>query len=219
MFDVNDDNTFACFNRGEDSKVILGDTPSDAVYESKISDFAESQLRAEAMGIALTFIDEGEFSYEQLDALLVGFVVDDEDAEEFDDLTDEQVEQYEVLAETLVDAFTKLGAAKANAEAAVGGDDDAAQELGDFLADKMESNEKTDDEIVAKFAVEDGMIFEAKKRVVRGGKVKMIKKRIRKVRLSSAQRGALKKARRKAHTSAAKRTRKKSMRIRKSRGM
>ncbi|MBE0505912.1 MAG: hypothetical protein IBX50_04220 [Marinospirillum sp.] len=217
MFELNEDNTFGQFSASHTGKKPAGhEQPSEGVYEAAITDFAESQLRAEAMGIALTFVDDGEFTGEQLDALLIGFVTDGEDEDELDD---DQAAQYDALAETLVDAFVALGGSKSNAEAAVGGDDEAANDLGEFLAEKMEENSKSDDEIVSKFAVETGMIFESKKRVIRGGKVSFIKKRTRKVRLSAAQRAALKKARKKAHTSAAKRARLKSMRVRRSRGM
>lgn len=211
------DSTFSNFSANIGAKKpMLNDTPSDSVYEAAIADFAETQMRSEAMSIALTFIDDGEFSADQIDAMLIGFVNEDEDEDELDE---DQEMQYEALAETLAEAFISLGATKSNAEAAINGDDESAATLGEYLADKMEDNAKTDDEIITKFAVEGGMIFEAKKRVVRDGKVLTVTKRTRKVRLSAAQRAALKKARRKAHTSAAKRARSKSMRIRKSRGL
>ncbi|MFK9079022.1 hypothetical protein ACJEDY_24995, partial [Escherichia coli] len=53
--------------------------------------------------------------------------------------------------------------------------------------------------------------------VVRNGEIKLIRKRLRKKRLTAAQKSALKKARRKAQTGAAKLARKKSMKLRRKR--
>ncbi|WP_198588962.1 hypothetical protein KP541_28060 (plasmid) [Escherichia coli O111:H8] len=49
------------------------------------------------------------------------------------------------------------------------------------------------------------------------GEIKLIRKRLRKKRLTAAQKSALKKARRKAQTGAAKLARKKSMKLRRKR--
>ncbi len=53
--------------------------------------------------------------------------------------------------------------------------------------------------------------------MVRNGEIKLIRKRLRKKRLTAAQKSALKKARRKAQTGAAKLARKKSMKLRRKR--
>ena len=62
-------------------------------------------------------------------------------------------------------------------------------------------------------------MLESTQKVVRGGKVKVIKKRLRPRRMTSLQKQALKKARTKAHSSIANTNRKKSMKIRARRGM
>lgn len=64
-----------------------------------------------------------------------------------------------------------------------------------------------------------GELHERFVRVVRDGKVVKKKLRIRKVRLSAAQKQALAKARRFAHTGAAKRSRRKSMKVRRRKGL
>lgn len=61
------------------------------------------------------------------------------------------------------------------------------------------------------------LLTEAFKKVVRNGEIKLIRKRLRKKRLTAAQKSALKKARRKAQTGAAKLARKKSMKLRRKR--
>lgn len=209
----NDDGVFSGFSLAAGAKPAA--VPDEGIYEAAIADLAESQLRSEAMGIALTFVADGDYSPEYLEAMLMGFVDEDED----DDLSESETLHYEALAESLAEAFTALGASKDNARSAIAGDEEAAETLGDYLAGKLEDNPKSDDEIVAKFAVEGGMVLEAKKRVIRDGKVTWIKVPTRKRRLSAAQRAALKKARMKANTSAAKRARGKAMRQRKQRGM
>ena len=189
--------------------------PTQAIFEEKVEEMAESQVRAEGMGIALTFVADGDYSADYLEGILVGFV--DEDGNE--ELSDDEAAYYEELATSVVNAFVALGASEENAVAAVSGDSDAAEQLGDFLAGKMEDNPKTDEEIVSTFAVEGGLVLEAVKRVFRDGKLKTIRVPTRKKRLSAAQRAGLRKARMKANTSAAKRARAKAMRQRKSRGL
>lgn len=213
---LNQDDTFAgIVISAPESNRPRSQKPTQAIFEEKIEELAESQVRSEGMGIALAFIDDGDYSADYLEAMLIGFV--DEDGNE--ELSDDEAAYYEELATSLVNAFVALGASEENAAAAVSGDNDAAEQLGDFLAGKMEDNPKSDDEIVSMFAVEGGLVLEAVKRVFRDGKLKTIRVPTRKKRLSAAQRAGLRKARMKANTSAAKRARAKAMRQRKSRGL
>lgn len=213
---LNQDDTFAgIVISAPESNRPRSQKPAQAIFEEKIEELAESQVRSEGMGIALAFIEDGDYSADYLEAMLIGFV--DEDGNE--ELSDDEAAYYEELATSLVNAFVALGASEENAVAAVSGDNDAAEQLGDFLAGKMEDNPKSDDEIVSMFAVEGGLVLEAVKRVFRGGKLKTIRVPTRKKRLSAAQRAGLRKARMKANTSAAKRARAKAMRQRKSRGL
>ncbi|MQJ01483.1 hypothetical protein EI062_27360, partial [Escherichia coli] len=96
-------------------------------------------------------------------------------------------------------------------------DDDAAADVGASIAG-LDSDDR--DELEAAFVVagtSDEMLTEAFKKVVRNGEIKLIRKRLRKKRLTAAQKSALKKARRKAQTGAAKLARKKSMKLRRKR--
>lgn len=216
MFDMNNgDDVFKGFEIVPEGRKPVARQPTDAIYEAAVADLAEGQVRADAMGIALIFVADGDYSADYLQAMLTGFVDEDENEE----LSEEEAAHYEMLAASLVDAFVSLGASKDNAQAAVNGDNAAAERLGDFLAGRMEDNPKSDDEIVSRFAVEGGMVLEATKRVVRDGVLMTIKVPTRKKRLTPAQRAALKKARMKANTAAAKAARAKSMRMRKQRGL
>ena len=100
----------------------------------------------------------------------------------------------------------------------------------------MDENVLEDADIVAGFALGEKAVLESasydpklkavleatykKKRVVRDGKVVVAQKRVSgQVRLSAAQRAGLKKARRTAHTAAAKLSFRKSMKARKQKGL
>lgn len=216
MFDLNNgDDVFKGFEIVPEGRKPAAQQPTEAIYEAAIADLAEGQVRSDAMGIALTFVADGDYSADYIQAMLIGFVDEDEDEE----LSEAEAAHYEMLAASLVEAFTSLGASKDNAQSAVNGDNAAAERLGDFLAGRMEDNPKSDDEIVSRFAVEGGMVLEATKRVVRDGVLMTIKVPTRKKRLSAAQRAALKKARMKANTASAKMARAKAMRMRKQRGL
>jgi len=98
-------------------------------------------------------------------------------------------------------------------------DDAAGEKIGAFLSGKMADVPDEDEDIIGNYAISNQPIMEAVVKVIRAGKVTLKKKRIRKVKLSAAQKAGLKKARRKAFTGAAKLKRKKSMKIRAKRGM
>lgn len=198
----------------EEAFSIFEKSPSEG---PAIDDFGSMQTRSQAMGTVLTWIDEKDFSYDALDSLAQGMADLDGDGE----LDDEELEELDDLLDSIVDAFVALGADKSNVETFIEGADDAeGKKLGEYLAGKLENIEDDDDMLVSRFAVGRSLITEAaKKKVIRDGKVKWVKKKKKKKRLSAAQRQALKKARRKAHTGAARKNRAKSRRQRKSRGM
>lgn len=189
---------------------------SDTEVDAMIIEAAENSLRTEAMGAVLTWVEDGDWSYDALDALLEGLASDTDD----DELTDDEQEQYEALWETAMEALESLGASESNIEQAVGGDDDAAEKLGKFLAGKLDDVTKSDDDLVAEFGVGGSLVMESGRRVIRNGETRrMPRRRKRKRRMTAAQRAALKKARRKAHNSGARRSRKRSMRRRKQMGL
>jgi len=202
----------------------LKDPKSDLVFEAatpeKVADFAAMQARAQGMALALTWLEEKDFAYSALDDLAVGMADLDGDEE----IGDEEEDIYNDLLSAVGAAFVKLGGDKANVQAFIDDEDDTAgNKLGSYLTEKMDSVESDDDDLVAGFAVSDDEILEAaykRVKVVKNGRVVFKKKRIGKPkRMSAKQRAALKKARKKANTGAARKNRKKAMRIRKSRGM
>jgi len=190
---------------------------SAPLADDQIRDFGEKQIRSQAMSAVLTWVDEGDYSYDALDVFVVGLADLDGDEE----ISDDEEDLYNGLLDAVGDAMVSLGADEDNvAEFLDGEDEDIGLKLGEFLSEKLDGLDDDDDTLVSKFAVGgDTAIYEAMVKKVRGGKVVRVKKKLKKVRLSSAQKAALKKARKKAHTGAAKKARKKALKVRKSRGL
>jgi hypothetical protein len=194
------------------------------IFESstgeKADEFASMQTRAQAMSCVLVWIENGDYTYEALDGLVLGIADIDGDEQ----IGEEEEGLYNDILATVGDAFVSLGASPENVNAFIENEDDAAGlKLGDFLSKKLDDVDDDDDDIVTAFATSGNEILEAaykRVKVVRDGKVVFKRKRIGgKVRLSAKQRIALKKARRRAHTGAAKKAMRKAMKIRKSRGL
>jgi len=199
-----------------------GQPRSDSEMDALILEAAETQLRAAAMGAALTWIDDGDWTADTLDALAQGLSAGDEgDEDDEGDMSDDEQAEYDALLDTLGDAFVYLGADEDNVEQAINGDDDACQLLGQRLSDRLDETTQDDDDLVSEFSVGGTLVMESLKKVIRDGEVKWVrkKKRRRKKRLTAKQRAALKKARRKSNNAAAKRSRKRSMRRRRQMGL
>lgn len=189
---------------------------SETEMDTLIAEAAENTLRSEAMGAVLTWLDDGDWSFESLDSLLEGMASTTDEEE----LTDDETEHYEALWETAEDALLSLGAEKASISQLLEEDDEAAEALGKHLSAALEDITKSDDDLVSEFGVGGQLVLEATQRVIRNGETRRIpKKRRRKRRQTPAQRAALKKARRKAHTSGARRSRARSTRRRKQMGL
>ena len=196
----------------------------DSIFEAAepdtgaVDDYADRQIRSAGMATALAWLDEGDFSFSALDVLVVGMVDVDGD----DEIGDDEEADYNDLLTAVAEALVRLGGAEDNVAALIDDEDDAAGEkLGKHLTAQLESATLDDDEIVTRFAMRSGeQILEAgTRKIVRDGKVVIKKKRIKKYRMTAAQRQSLKKARRKAHSAGARRARAKSLRIRKKRGL
>ena len=187
------------------------------ILDSAVADMGDKELRASGMAAALTWIDEGEYTAEFLNGLIAGMVSDsdDEDAP----VTDIDDDFYTGLSESTAEALVALGGATEQVASAMDGDEDAAEVLGEYLADRLEESEKSDSDLITGFAVGNSLVLDAAKKVVRNGKVVLKKRRLKKVRLNSKQKAALKKAQRKAHNSAARRARAKAMKIRSQHGL
>lgn len=175
--------------------------------------------RGLAASMLLEWASDGEPTWPDFSALAITLAdlpdLDDED----DDYTDEQVDAYNDALSELAYAAIAMGASQDDVTSMIDDDDDdAASSVFDALNDVAD-----DDDAISQYTIagdDEDALFEAPKiKVVRGGKVKLIRKRIRKMRRTSKQKAAIKKARRKAQTSTAKLHRRKSMKIREKRGL
>lgn len=232
IFDF-DDPTFPSTRTGQflagilESADIAKGKPSDTPDAVEV--FALQQARTQAMSAVLAWVAEGDFTYTALDEFICGVADLDGDFE----ISDEEEVVYNAIWQHVPDALQTLGADEADVNELVNSEDnDAAARIGKALSAAMDETTADDEEIIAGFALGEDAVFEnasddpegrhmileatyKRRKVVRDGKVQVIRKRISgKVRLSAAQKAALKKARRKAHTGAAKLARRKSMRIR-----
>lgn len=210
-----DDEVFGSFTQ---SPIFESKQPmTEEQIEDQIVEAAANTLRSEAMGVALTWIEEGEHTFDAIDYLVEGIVTDE--GEEDQDLTPDEIDHYDLIMEIMPAALKSLGGNAENiAKLLDHEDDEAGAALGKHLTSKLDETAKDDDDLVAEFAAGGEMILESL-RMVRGGEVVRKSRKRRKRRMTSAQRAALKKARRKAHTSAARRARKKSMKVRSKRGL
>lgn len=188
----------------------------DAGAGSAIDDFAAQQLRSQAMACALGWIEGGDFSYQALNDAVATVADMDGDGE----ISDEEDGYFNDLLNEVANAFLALGADSDNIQSFVDNeDDDEGTKLGAFLSEKMQGVDDDDETIISNYAVSDDQVMESVIKVVRNGQVVLKQKRLRRVKLSAAQKAGLKIARRKAFTSAAKLARKKSMKLRKKRGL
>ncbi len=175
--------------------------------------------RGLAASLLLDWASDGEPTWADFSSLAISFA-DLPDLEGDDeDYTDDQVDAYNDALSELAYAAIALGANQDDVTSMIDDeDDDAASAVFDSMSDVDD-----DDDAIGEYTIagdDDDALFEAPKiKVVRGGKVKLIRKRIRKMRRTSKQKAAIKKARRKAQTSTAKLHRRKSMKIRQKRGM
>ncbi|MDV1094960.1 hypothetical protein RZQ20_22100 [Raoultella ornithinolytica] len=189
-----------------------------AMFEA-VAARAAGDMRSLAASMLAQWVDDGDQEADSFDALAISMAgldgMDDDT-----DFTDEQIDDYNDALAALADAAVSLGADQDDVTEMIDDYDDAAAErvydaLSGDDADMME-------EAIALYTVAGGdsaMLEAVRKKVVRDGKVKVIRKRPRPRRLNSLQKQALKKARRKAHTSVAKMHRRKSMQLRKKRGL
>lgn len=157
-----------------------------------------------------------EHTADSLDALAASLAGIDTDSDA--DITDDDVDNYNYWLGLLADAAVAMGADQEDVVAAFDDDDDDAASV---LADIAAGSEDALLESVTQhqFTSDSCVMFESTKKVVRAGKVVLIKKRPRPRRLTAKQRNALKKNARYSHTAAANLKRLKSMRKRKAAGL
>lgn len=211
----------------EKAKVAILDSTNDA-----IGSYAANSIRSDAMAALIewaktpaTDLDEGETMADRLLAMNIGLADDNKDG----DITDDEADVIDVALNAQADYLASLGVSDEDISALLedqspeasdrvlellGGelpasDDDALAAADAFVFDS-ESNESVLDSVMG--------ILDAvykKKLVIRGGKKMRIMKRVSgRVRLSAAQKVAIRKASRKSHSSGARVRRMKSMKIR-----
>ena len=194
-------------------------------WKAQADKMADMILKNDAMALALTWVDEADYSFDGLNALVAGYA-DLDDSGEIDN--EEEAEYYNSLLQATADALVSLGADPEEVATFIDDEDTAAgKKVGIQLSDTLDDEILEDADIQVKFAIrDDGLIkgssaiFESYKKVVRNGKVVLKKKRLKRPkRMTAAQRAALKKARRKANRGAAKKKRAKSNRARKRRNL
>ncbi|MEG5932553.1 hypothetical protein UXN85_21025 [Enterobacter hormaechei] len=187
--------------------------------EKLLLEAADQSGRAQAAAAVLEWAAGGDASAEAFDELALGLAGIEDTT---DELSDEAIDAYNDQLVMLAEAAIGLGASQDDVTTMIDeNDSDSAQAVMDAISVQDE------DEAIAAYSVTGGndgalmesAMLEASIKVVRGGVVKIIRKRPHKVRISGAQRAALKKARLKAQTSTAKIARAKSMKIRKKRGI
>lgn len=197
---------FDRFRPVREAKTIFEGAKSD---DSELSAFADKQLRSQAMSLALVWLSLGDYSYDALLSLATG-MADMDQNEELDD--DEQAYLNDLLAAT-GGALAASGATPANVSEFLEKEDDAAGlAIGEYLSYRLENTARSDEDIIADYAVSGDVILEGVFKAIRDGVVSFVKKRIgRPKKMSAAQKVALKKARSRAFTGAAKKKRAKSM--------
>lgn len=168
------------------------------------------------MSAVLAWIEDSEYKYDALDEYIIGMA----DIDGYFEIGGEEEAAYNAIWHEVPDALLSLGASEADTTAFVNGEgkeaDDAAARVGKVVKETLDDLEADDDELIAGFALGEDAVFEnasdhpesrhmileatyRKKNVVRDGKVVKINKRVSgKVRLSTAQKASLRKARRKA---------------------
>lgn len=174
--------------------------------------------RGVAASLLLEWASDGEPTWADFSALAIS-LADLDDLDDDAEYTDEQVDAYNNALSDLAYAAIAMGASQDDVTSMIDDeDDDAASAVYDSLNDVDD-----EDDAISQYTIagdDEDALFEAPKiRVVRGGKVTLIRKRIRKLRRTSKQKAALKKARRKAQTSTAKLHRLKSLKLRQKRGL
>ncbi|MDE9589767.1 hypothetical protein [Xenorhabdus bovienii] len=184
----------------------------EAVYKK-----AEQDSRGIAAAAVIDWVQNGEGTFDSFDEFALGLA--DLIQESDEDLTDEQIDDYNMWLGLMADAAVSMGADQSDVTDMIDNADDNAA---DAVLSAIDVSSDNEDDIITEFSVtggDDGAMMEASIKVVRGGVVKLIRKQPRPRRLSAAQKSALKKARMKAQTASAKKARKKSNLIRRKRGL
>jgi hypothetical protein len=180
------------------------------------------EMRQDAVNIvqewAESDLEEGEGFGDRLYALIVGSATEGDE-----DMTDDEADYAAAVAELVGDYLEGKGIEAADVDSLLSDDpsfdNDVAARIHDALLDKLPQGEDAMLDDADKFVSgdDDEMLDAVYKKVVaiRGGRKVRIKKRVSgRVRLTAAQKGAIRKMHKKAFSGAAKMKRAKSMRLR-----
>jgi hypothetical protein len=216
-------------------KANAGDVPNnkgnmlDNADNSEVPDVVYTEaMRLDAMHVIAEWaqtetLGDDEGYGDRLLALVVGTAADSDT-----DLTQDEVEYAGMIAELVGDYLADKGIPEDDLDALftdAGFDNDVAERVHEALLDKLPDGEDAMTDDAGRFVdgEDDDTMLDAtyrKKIVVRGGKKIRINKRIAgTVRLTAAQKSAVRKMQRKAFSGGAKIKRAKSMRLRKKMGM
>lgn len=204
-------------------QALLDDTANAA------GSYAGSAIRDEALaalgvwaGTTAADLDEGESLADRLIALAVGVADENKDGE----ISDDEADVVEVAMGAMADYLSGLGVSDDDLDALFnGGSADVAARVQELLAGSGGSDEDIDNflfDAETSDAVLDGILDAVYKKavVVRDGKKKRIMKRVSgTVRLSAAQKIAVRKATQKARSAGARVRRMKSMKVRERAGL
>ena len=197
-----------------------------AMLESAMMEAATTAYRSEAAALVLGWKDDADPSAEGFEELAYGLAGLEETT---DELSDDEIDRYNDALQAMAEAAVNLGADPNDVAVMIDeGDSDSALQVAEDIRDtnadaaqeenSINRHSLAQNDTLAGALLESAML-EASIKVVRGGVVKVVRKRPRRVILSGAQRNALKKARLKAHTATAKLARRKSIKIRRKRGL
>lgn len=195
-----------------DESLFFESLSPDLMLEATEADAAKN-MRKDASAAVIAWVEEGDTDADAFDAFAYGLAGGKDD----EDLSDDEADDYNSLLGLMTDFCLQLGVTESTCQKLIDGDDAASETAFNTIEAVLENNDG--DELISDFSLREQLMLEATKKVVRDGKVVLIKTNRRKRRMTAAQKAALKKARTKAHSSSAKAARRKAMRLRKSRGM
>ncbi|MCK8586407.1 hypothetical protein [Yersinia ruckeri] len=198
-------------------KPPAGDKSEDALMEA-VSKKALQDSRGTAAAAVIDWAQNGEATFASFDDIAAGLADIDFDSDE--DLTEDQIDDYNMWLGLMADALVAMGADQSDVTTMI---DDADDDSASAVIDAIDVNPDDEDDIIAEFSVtgdvDGAAMMEANVKVVRSGVVKIIRKRPRPRRQTAAQKAALKKNRMKSHKASANKLRKKSLLLRKRRGL
>ncbi|MCF7995409.1 MAG: hypothetical protein K9L88_11275 [Chromatiaceae bacterium] len=206
-------------------RYLLLDDAGEPILDDAGS-YESMALRMDAASIILAWaedddLDDGETTADRLLAMMVGVADEQQDGE----LDEDEHGVLDIVREAAWDYLEMLGVDEGDISLLLDDWDEAAAErIRDAIAAAMPDGDEGDGINSFVFGEDDqASVFDAAykmKTVVRAGKKMRLKKRVSgRVRLSAKQKMAMRKARRKAHSPAAKMKRMKSMRKRQKMGV